>query len=180
MEEGDNLVIPTVGGDLDRLRSQIVGLKNRGYQVDLVDVVVPAADARVRMYGRFANTGRIIPASYLDEVGDNPSLNYDILRKEGLADGYTRIDNTAPIEEPRALFEDTREILEGTELRLRDSRGGGDLYAQSPPMRAVVRRILDRRRKARGGLAGLYKPEMPVSNEFFDPSDPAYRSLMRN
>jgi predicted ABC-type ATPase len=181
MEEGDNLVIPTVGGDLDKLRSQIVGLKNRGYQVDLVDVVVPAADARVRMYGRFANTGRIIPASYLDEVGDNPSLNYDILRKEGLADGYTRIDNTAPIEEPRALLEDTREILEGTELRLRDSRGrGGSLRPESANASSGQANIGPPPQGEGGGLAGLYKPEMPVSNEFFDPSDPAYRSLMRN
>lgn len=181
MEEGDNLVIPTVGGDLEKLRSQIVGLKNRGYQVDLVDVVVPAADARVRMYGRFANTGRIIPASYLDEVGDNPSLNYDILRKEGLADGYTRIDNTAPIEEPRALFEDTRGILEGTELRLRDSRGGGgSLRPESTNASSGQANIGSPPQGEGGGLAGLYKPEMPVSNEFFDPSDPAYRSLMRN
>ena len=179
MEQGDNIVIPTVGQDLGKLRTQIKTLKDRGYEVDVVDVVVPAADARIRMYGRFANTGRIIPAKYLDEVGDNPSKNYDILREEGIADGYTRIDNTAPIEQPRALLEDTREVLEGTELRLRDSRrNGGALRPESANAGGVKPSSGPIAQGEGRGLAGLGQPEMPASNQFFDPSDPAFKPFL--
>jgi len=179
MEQGDNIVIPTVGQDLGKLRTQIKTLKDRGYEVDVVDVVVPAADARIRMYGRFADTGRIIPAKYLDEVGDNPSKNYDILREEGIADGYTRIDNTAPIEQPRALLEDTREVLEGTELRLRDSRrNGGALRPESANAGGVKPSSGPIAQGEGRGLAGLGQPEMPASNQFFDPSDPAFKPFL--
>lgn len=179
MEQGDNIVIPTVGQDLGKMRTQIKTLKDRGYEVDVVDVVVPAADARIRMYGRFANTGRIIPAKYLDEVGDNPSKNYDILREEGIADGYTRIDNTAPIEQPRALLEDTREVLEGTELRLRDSRrNGGALRPESANAGGVKPSSGPIAQGEGRGLAGLGQPEMPASNQFFDPSDPAFKPFL--
>jgi len=179
IEQGDNIVIPTVGQDLGKLRTQIKTLKDRGYEVDVVDVVVPAADARIRMYGRFANTGRIIPAKYLDEVGDNPSKNYDILREEGIADGYTRIDNTAPIEQPRALLEDTREVLEGTELRLRDSRrNGGALRPESANAGGVKPSSGPIAQGGGRGLAGLGQPEMPASNQFFDPSDPAFKPFL--
>ena len=179
IEQGDNIVIPTVGQDLGKLRTQIKTLKDRGYEVDLVDVVVPAADARIRMYGRFAKTGRIIPAKYLDEVGDNPSKNYDILREEGIADGYTRIDNTAPIEQPRALLEDTREVLEGTELRLRDSRrNGGALRPESANAGGVKPSSGPIAQGGGRGLAGLGQPEMPASNQFFDPSDPAFKPFL--
>jgi adenylate kinase family enzyme len=179
MEQGDNIVIPTVGQDLGKLRTQIKTLKDRGYEVDVVDVVVPAADARIRMYGRFADTGRIIPAKYLDEVGDNPSKNYDILREEGIADGYTRIDNTAPVEQPRALLEDTREVLEGTELRLRDSRrNGGALRPESANAGGVKPSSGPIAQGEGRGLAGLGQPEMPASNQFFDPSDPAFKPFL--
>ena len=179
MEQGDNIVIPTVGQDLGKMRTQIKTLKDRGYEVDVVDVVVPAADARIRMYGRFANTGRIIPAKYLDEVGDNPSKNYDILREEGIADGYTRIDNTAPIEQPRALLEDTREVLEGTELRLRDSRrNGGALRPESANAGGVKPSSGPIAQGGGRGLSGLGQPEMPASNQFFDPSDPAFKPFL--
>ena len=179
MEQGDNIVIPTVGQDLGKLRTQIKTLKDRGYEVDVVDVVVPAADARIRMYGRFADTGRIIPAKYLDEVGDNPSKNYDILREEGIADGYTRIDNTAPIGQPRALLEDTREVLEGTELRLRDSRrNGGALRPESANAGGVKPSSGPIAQGGGRGLAGLGQPEMPASNQFFDPSHPAFKPFL--
>tara|TARA_R110000765_G_scaffold10096_1_gene31441 strand:- start:2971 stop:4590 length:1620 start_codon:yes stop_codon:yes gene_type:complete len=179
MEQGDNIVIPTVGQDLGKMRTQIKTLKDRGYEVDVVDVVVPAADARIRMYGRFAKTGRIIPAKYLDEVGDNPSKNYDILREEGIADGYTRIDNTAPIEQPRALLEDTREVFEGTELRLRDSRrNGGALRPESANAGGVKPSSGPIAQGGGRGLAGLGQPGMPASNQFFDPSDPAFKPFL--
>ena len=90
----DNLVIPTVGDDIAKIRKKIDELKDAGYEVDLVDVKVPKDVANARMLARFANTGRIIPSSYIAEVGDNPTKTFDILRQENYADGFTRIDNS--------------------------------------------------------------------------------------
>ena len=53
----------------------------------------------------------------MGEVGDLPSVTYDILRKEGVADGYARIDNSVGIEVPKPLIEDHRRHLH----RCRDS-----------------------------------------------------------
>lgn len=125
--EGDNLVIPTVGDNADKIRARISALRDAGYNVQLVDVVVPAEEAAIRMYNRFAGTGRIIPASYIRSVGDNPTQTYNLLREEGIADGYTRIDNSGAFDQPKPVREDTGELLQGTELRLQfEGRSGGN------------------------------------------------------
>ena len=122
IDEGDNLVIPTVGKSADKIRNKIERYKNAGYNVQVLDVYVPAEEAAIRMFRRFYKTGRMIPTDYLNSVGNKPSATYDILRKEEIADGYTRIDNTVAIDQPRPVIEDTGGLLEGTEIRL---RGGG-------------------------------------------------------
>jgi predicted ABC-type ATPase len=124
IDEGDNLVIPTVGENADKIRAKVERYRNAGYNVQVVDVQVPAEEAAIRMFRRFYKTGRMIPTDYLNKVGNKPSATYDILRKEGIADGYTRIDNTVAIDQPRPVLEDTGGLLEGTDIRLRS--GGRD------------------------------------------------------
>jgi chloramphenicol 3-O-phosphotransferase len=121
IDEGDNLVIPTVGENAGKIRDRIDRYQNAGYNVQIVDVQVPAEEAAIRMFRRFYKTGRMIPTDYLNKVGNKPSATYDILRKEGIADGFTRIDNTVPIDQPKPVLEDTGGLLEGTEIRLRGS-----------------------------------------------------------
>ena len=122
IDEGDNLVIPTVGENADKIRARVERYRNAGYNVQIVDVQVPAEEAAIRMFRRFYKTGRMIPTDYLNKVGNKPSATYDILREEGIADGYTRLDNTVAIDQPKPVLEDTGGLLEGTEIRL---RGGG-------------------------------------------------------
>ena len=121
IDEGDNLVIPTVGENAEKIRDRIDRYQNAGYNVQIVDVQVPAEEAAIRMFRRFYKTGRMIPTDYLNRVGNKPSATYDILRKEGIADGFARIDNTVPIDQPKPVLEDTGGLLEGTEIRLRGS-----------------------------------------------------------
>ena len=130
--EGDNLVIPTVGESAGKIAARIDKLKGEGYNVQLVDVQVPAEEAAIRMFRRFYKTGRMIPTDYLNRVGNKPSATYDILRKEGKADGYTRIDNSVSIEEPKPVIEDTGRLLEGTEIRLRNGRRNGAANVRKP------------------------------------------------
>ena len=142
--EGDNLVIPTVGENADKLRAKIQRLRDAGYRVELVDVAVPAEDAAIRMFRRFGATGRIIPVEKLNSVGDNPSRTYDLLREEGVADGYARIDNSVGQRDLKPVIEDDAGLLEGTDIRLAEGggrRGSGSVYASrsgndSAPARA--------------------------------------------
>jgi len=112
----DNVVIPTVGAKSDVIRKQINFYKNAGYEVDLVNVSVPVDIARRRMYARFAKQNRLIPAEYIDAVGDNPNLTYNILREEGIADGYSKIDNSVGFDDIKPVLEDQREIFSGTNI----------------------------------------------------------------
>ena len=62
---------------------------------------------------------RVSP-DYVREVGSYPGKTFDTLKAEGAADGYTRIDNKVPKGAERPILEETRNLLDGTELRLRD------------------------------------------------------------
>jgi len=142
--EGDNLVIPQVGHNADKLRAKIQRLQDAGYNVQLLDVAVPAEEAAIRMFRRFGATGRILPVEKLNTVGDNPSRTYDLLKEEGVADGYARIDNSVGERDPRPVIEDDAGLFEGTDLRLAEGggrRGSGSAYASrsgndSAPIRA--------------------------------------------
>ena len=118
----NNIVIPTVGANPQKIMGEIKAYKDAGYQVNLVDVVVPKEEALRRMLLRFIKSGKLIPPEYMGEVGDLPSLTYDILRKEGVADGYARIDNSVGIEVPKPLIEDTADIFTDAEIRLQRGR----------------------------------------------------------
>jgi hypothetical protein len=123
-EDGANIVIPTVGANPDKIRSMIANLKDQGYTVAIIDAQVSAKESMIRMLRRFVSEGRLIPIQTMKGYGNKPSQTYDILKQEGVADGYARIDNNGPKDADRIILEDTAGILEGTDLRLRDGRDG--------------------------------------------------------
>lgn len=120
---GTNVVIPKVGGNKESIKRLIERLKSRGYEIDLFDMQVNYGNARNRMFIRFINSGRLVPPQYLRDVGDNPSKTYDALKKEGVADGYTRVDNNVERDAAKPIIDDTRGILEGVDLRTTSIRG---------------------------------------------------------
>jgi len=126
MGVGDNIVVPKVGGKPGSIVSLINRLKKEGYDVTLMDMQVSYKEARNRMFKRFVKTGRLINPDYVRQVGDNPTKTYYSIKKEGLADGYTQIDNNPGIDQPKPVLEDTRNILEGVDIRLRQKGGDGD------------------------------------------------------
>ena len=119
MEQGDNLVIPKVGGKAASIERTIAMLKAKGYEVDVVDMKVGPTEAMKRMIARFISTGRLIPPDYVRATGSNPSKTYDAIKAKGLADGYARIDNEGPKDAFKEVLEDARNLFEGVELRLR-------------------------------------------------------------
>jgi predicted kinase len=126
MEQGDNIVLPKVGGKPKSIETAIARLKENGYEVDIVDMVVGPEEAMRRMVARFISTGRLIPPNYVRSVGTGPSATYDFLKQKGAADGYTRIFNEVGRDDAKPIIEDTRNLLDNVELRLRRSGDEGD------------------------------------------------------
>ena len=135
-EEGSNVVIPKVGSRAESIRATIKDLKEKGYEVDLVDMSVKYKIARDRMFLRFIDKGRLIDPDYVRSVGEKPGKVFDELQSENIADGYTRIDNNGKIEDEKTVPIDTRNLLEGTDIRFRrglpEGRGPGEKVVQDP------------------------------------------------
>lgn len=113
---GDNLVIPTVGAKPDKIRGLIGDLQNNGYNVNLVLTEIDPDLALVRMNQRFIKKGRLINQDAATNYKGKPKKTYEILKKEGIADGYGKIDTTSRLGEPKEIFEDTAEIFKETGL----------------------------------------------------------------
>ena len=123
---GDNIVIPKVGGKASSIRNLVNKLKEQGYDVNLVDMKVSYSEARKRMFKRFIDKGRLINPDYVRQVGSNPTKTYYTLKEEGIANGYTQIDNNGKFDDPKPVLEDTQKLLEGVDIRLRQEGRDGD------------------------------------------------------
>lgn len=176
LDEGINMVIPKVGGKPGSIQRIIKKLKANGYRVDLVGMDVSYINARNRMFMRFLNTGRYIPLEYIKEVGDGPMNTYNILKKEGLADGYTHIDNNGQRGQPKPVIEDTGQLLEGVDLQLRTSgpedsglRGQPGGASPDEEIARQVERLFDHLNRADEATANLDRGLLP--DEPLDPPD---------
>jgi len=168
IDDGLNVVIPTVGSKPEIIRALIKKYKDNGYDVDLVGMDVSYTNARNRMFSRFAETGRYIPLDYIQSIGNKPLEVYNTLRKEGLADGYTQIDNNGKFGDAKPVLEDTRGLLEGVELRLRESRPGDDGIPKNPqgerrvqPSEANAEKFVEHAIKADEATAKLQLGKLP-------------------
>jgi predicted kinase len=108
---GENLVLPKVGGKPASIERTITTLKSAGYRVDLVEVSAEPAIVIDRMIGRFQATGRFIPPQIMIDGIEGPPRTYQILKDKGVADANARIDNNPGRGEPRGIIEDEQGIL---------------------------------------------------------------------
>ena len=98
--DGDNVILPLVGGTPGSIQRRIKFLKSRGYEVtvDLVDV--NEDEAARRMASRALRSGRHISSSYFASIGDGPKRTYEYLKASDPDNGYGRIDgNGGPRDE---------------------------------------------------------------------------------
>jgi hypothetical protein len=124
LDGGKNVIIPKVGHSASGISNLISLLKDRGYTVNLVDMSVSPTNAKLRMYGRFISRGRLIPPAYLDDVGTLPSQTYNILKSEGVADGFAQIDNNGALGSTKPVIDKSGDdFLSGSSLDL-DAGGG--------------------------------------------------------
>ena len=167
--DGINVVIPKVGGNDKSIKKLIERLRNYDYEIDVVGMDVKAEVAMSRMIQRFINTGRYVPYNYLKSVGDKPMSTYNNLKREGLADGYAHIDNNATTRTaPKPVIEDTRGLLEGTDLRLRRDRLEGPGMGGQPrrpgedqAVASKIEQFVEANTKANKASANLERGRLP-------------------
>lgn len=148
VENGDNLVWPTVGDKLDKLLRDIQNFRDNGYSVYLHLNELSASKATGRALGRYLSEGRFVDPEVVLKVGDKPTQNYNYIRQqEGLIDGYSHYSNDVPRGEKPILYEagDTGRSLEGDRGRgLRQSgRSMGDALAETEGPRDGKRYSID-------------------------------------
>ena len=148
VENGDNLVWPTVGDKLDKLLRDIQNFRDNGYSVYLHLNELSASKATGRALGRYLSEGRFVDPEVVLKVGDKPTQNYNYIRQqEGLIDGYSHYSNDVPRGEKPILYEagDTGRSLEGNRGRgVRQSgRSMGDARAETEGPRDGKRYSID-------------------------------------
>lgn len=167
--DGINVVIPKVGGNDKSIKKLIERLRNYDYEIDIVGMDVKAEVAMSRMIQRFINEGRYVPYNYLKSVGDKPMTTYNNIKREGLADGYAHIDNNATTRTaPKPVIEDTRGLLEGTDLRLRRDRLEGPGMGGQPrrpgedqAVASKIEQFVEANTKANKASANLERGRLP-------------------
>lgn len=148
IENGDNLVWPTVGDKLDKLLHDIQNFRDNGYSVYLHLNELSASKATGRALGRYLSEGRFVDPEVVLKVGDRPTQNYNYIRQqEGLIDGYSHYSNDVPRGEKPILYEagDTGRPLEGDRGRgvRQPGRSLGDARAETEGPRDGKRYSID-------------------------------------
>lgn len=93
MRNGDNMVIPTVGGSSRKLKHKIETLKKNGYTVTVALIDTSPDQAWRRMAGRWISTGRLIPPIVMNSGVNDPGPAFEQLLASGAADNYIHIGN---------------------------------------------------------------------------------------
>ena len=83
-QNGDNLVIPRIGGN--SVMTVSVGLRALGYDVQLYYNDVVPDTSYMRSNSRFAKTGRYLSLDYLTSIKDKPSKNFSNFAKKTIGD----------------------------------------------------------------------------------------------
>lgn len=95
-DEGRNIVIPIVGNSYEKLKKGYIDyLRQKGYKVYVHMADINPNVAAGRNLKRFATTGRfvdLVATSF--SYGDKPHEVFERVKKEGVADGYSRVDTS--------------------------------------------------------------------------------------
>jgi hypothetical protein len=100
MNKGDNIVLPIVGGNYEKLVAQIEQFRALGYEVAVHLCDLPSNKAIGRAIGRYLNTGRYIPMDVLYGYGNKPKENFYRLVQEGIIHEYSEYSNDVGYGEP--------------------------------------------------------------------------------
>ena len=126
LQNGDNIVIPTVGHNMKTLSGKIEPLQKAGYDVEIINMYVSPDEFFRRAMYRFINNGRLVDIPYVKSIGLKPSQTFDKLIKQKKVNKYASISNEGPKEAVKNILkESSPDLLEGVNIRL--GRGGGEV-----------------------------------------------------
>ena len=97
-EKGNNVVLEKIGFRKATVNALISTLKERNYDVHLIDVDVPMEVAMERMLKRFHETGRFISLAYMKKVDHGPFKTFNYLKTIRGIDSYVKIDKKNHLE----------------------------------------------------------------------------------
>jgi hypothetical protein len=148
-KRGDNIVLPLVGKNPERVRAAAQALKDAGYDIHLHYNHLDPELTAGRAVSRFQETGRFVDPHYVfNEVGLKPKASYDILKKDELFETYKHYDNNVPRGEKPRLVEQGR-VRKGSNEAGRPLRESSSSQAQNPqkevatPVKASTKERLD-------------------------------------
>lgn len=128
----ENVVIPIVGANLDKLENSIKDYKDNGYDAFLVLCNLDSPKAIGRALARFANEGRFIPINTLYEYQNRPEENYRTIigGKDNGLEGYAEISTDVRYGE-KPIFINGEGIHESVFGSRRQSRRGNASDAET-------------------------------------------------
>jgi predicted ABC-type ATPase len=92
IQNGDNIVLPIVGGSGKKLTNLVSEFKGYGYEVYIKYVDIPREVAITRNVKRIQRTGRFVDPKIIDKSHKNVVESFE--KEKGRVNGYQRIDNT--------------------------------------------------------------------------------------
>ncbi|MDE7019519.1 MAG: zeta toxin family protein [Lachnospiraceae bacterium] len=106
----ENIVLPKVGSNPEKLNKIILAAKKLNYEVNVHYVDLAREKALGRMLNRFVEEGRFLDPQLIEKYHNNIDGNkiaksYEVLKKGGNVDGYSRWDNDVKKRERPILIE---------------------------------------------------------------------------
>lgn len=113
--KGDNIVLPRVGDNAQKLAADVNRLREAGYKVNVTNVHVPPDVSMTRMLRRFDRSGRLVNPEYVRGIGLKPAAAVEHVAKQGLASIAT-VDMSKD-KPPRPPASGVRAALKGQDPR---------------------------------------------------------------
>ena len=110
---GDNLILPVVGRNPERIAEIARSLRALDYEIHVIFNGLPAEIAAQRSVRRFEQTYRFVDPEYVLTIGDKPAETYARLKAKGLVDSYAHYSNDVPEGSSPLLVEASREAESG-------------------------------------------------------------------
>jgi len=141
LRNGDNIVLPKVGGKLVSLQQMADLAKSKGYEVHLHHVAVSPETSLARTQQRAIDTGRVISPDTVKSYGNRPAENFNILKESPTYKSYTNYNNEVPLGEKPKLT---------------------DASIKSPVVQATIKRATELTKKNSGVTISL-NGDIPTS-----------------
>lgn len=107
-QQGNNIVVPKIGDDIEGVLKFAKLLKSINYDVYLVSIDLDRQKATKRAYNRYISTKRYVPLSLIfDRYGNQPTLNYFKIKQlhSSLFSGFAQISTDVPYDMPATTVE---------------------------------------------------------------------------